>query len=161
MSAEYEYVRYDQKGKPLSVDYRGMLPCRAGRRMDLGDLLLAEGIQCLLKGEVEAGKNALKHCIHATTGFAGLAEQTGQPLESLTLMFRRGGSPKIQDFFEVINHIGQQRGIMLEINAVAQENANGQRRPRGRYTRNRPPRAAPLAEHRARNALADYRNRKQ
>ena len=161
MSDEYEYVRYDQKGKPLSVDYRGMVPACAGRRMDLGDLLLAEGIQCLLKGEVEAGKNALKHCIHATTGFAGLAEQTGRPAESLTLMFSRGGSPKIQDFFEVINHIGQQRGILLEINAVAQENANGQHRRRGRYTRNRPPRSAPLAEHRARAAGADYLSRVQ
>ena len=149
MSVEYEYVRYDKEGKPLTVDYRGMALARAGRRMEFGDRLLVEGIQCLLKGEVEVGKNALKHCIYAKMGFEGLAEQTGQPVESLMLMFSHGSSPKIQEFFEVISYIQQRENIQLAVEAISPEKENGKRRYRGRYTRNRPPRSIPLAERRA------------
>ena len=139
MSVEYEYVKYDTDGRPISADYRGVVVARAGGGMEFGDSLLAEGVQCILKGEVEVGKNALKHCIYAKMGFEGLSEQTGQPVESLTLMFSNGSSPKMQDFFEVISHIQQWDGIQIEVKATRPEKANGKRRFKGRYTRNRHP----------------------
>ena len=51
----------------------------AGQQAEFGDVLLTEGIQCLPKGEVEVGKNALKRCIYTKMGFERLAEQTGRP----------------------------------------------------------------------------------
>ena len=161
MSAEYEYVRYDKEGSPISVDYRGMSIIPAGRPVEFGDSLLAAGVRCILKGEVEVGKNALKHCIYAKMGFEGLAEQTGRPLENLTLMFSNGSSPKMQDFFEVISHIQEWEGIRLEVNAIRPEKTNGKRRFRGRYTRNRPSRSVPLAERQARAYWEDYLSRTQ
>ena len=154
-------VEHDQNGRPLTISNHQATVESLRDRPDHRAAMLAEGIQCMLNGEIEVGRSLVQYCIEANMDYTGLADVTGQPVESLHIMFSRGGNLKLQEFFDAIACISQREGIELAVSPVQPENANGRRRPRGRYTRNRPPRAAPLAEHRARNALADYRNRKQ
>ena len=152
-------VEYDKEGRALSRPYRELVLERAGQEPEYRCGLAAEGVQCLLNGEIEVGRNLLRDCIEADLGFKGLAALTGQPVENLKVMFGRGGNPRLQDFFEAIGHIGRREGIELAVNPVRPESANGRRRPRGRYTRNRPPRTTPIPEYQARNAQADYHSR--
>ena len=154
-------VEYDQNGRPLTISNHQATVASLRDRPEHRTAMLAEGIQCMLNGEIEVGRSLVQYCIEANMDYTGLADITGQPAENLTLIFSRGGNPKLQEFFDAIACIARREGIELAVSPVWPENANGQRRPRGRYTRNRPPRAAPLAEYRDRNALADYWNRKQ
>ena len=153
-------VEYDQNGRPLTISNHQATVESLRDRPDHRAAILAEGVQCMLNGEIEVGRSLVQYCIEANMDYTGLADITGLPAESLTMMFSRDSNPKLREFFDAIACIARNEGIELAVSPVRPENANGRRRPRGRYTRNRPPRAAPLAEHRARNALADYRNRK-
>lgn len=154
-------VEYDQNGRPLTISNHQATVESLRDRPDHRAAILAEGIQCMLNGEIEVGRGLVQYCIEANMDYTGLADITGLPVENLTLMFSRDSNPKLREFFEAIACIARSEGIELVVSPVRPENANGQRRPRGRYTRNRPPRAAPLAEHRARAAGADYLSRVQ
>ena len=154
-------VEYDQNGRPLTISNHQATVESLRDRPDHRTAMLAEGIQCMLNGEIEVGRGLVQYCIEANMDYTGLADITGLPVESLTLMFSRDNNPKLREFFDVIACITRREGIELAVSPVRPENGNGQRRPRGRYTRNRPPRAAPLAEHRARAAGADYLSRVQ
>ena len=154
-------VEYDQNGRPLTISNHQATVESLRDRPDHRAAMLAEGIQCMLNGEIEVGRGLVRYCIEANMDYTGLADITGQPVESLTLMFGRGGNPKLQEFFDAIASIARREGIELAVGPVRPENANGKHRRRGRYTRNRPPRSAPLAEHRARAAGADYLSRVQ
>ena len=155
-------VEYDQNGRPLTISNHQATVASLRDRPDHRTAMLAEGIQCMLNGEIEIGRSLVQYCIEANMDYTGLADITGLPAESLTMMFSRSGNPKLQEFFEAIACIARREGIELAVSPVRPENANANgKRPRGCYTRNRPPRSAPLAEHRARAAGADYLNRVQ
>lgn len=154
-------VEYDQNGRPLTISNHQATVESLRDRPDHRAAILAEGIQCMLNGEIEVGRGLVQYCIEANMDYTGLADVTGLPVENLTLMFRRDGNHKLREFFDVIACIARREGIELAVSPVRPENANGQHRRRGRYTRNRPPRTAPMAERRERAAGADYLSRVQ
>ena len=154
-------VEYDQNGRPLTISNHQATVESLRDRPDHRTAMLAEGLQCMLNGEIEVGRGLVRYCIEANMDYTGLADITGQPVESLTLMFSLDSNPKLREFFDAIACIARREGIELAVSPVRPENANGRRRPRGRYILNRPPRSAPLAEHRARAAGADYLSRVQ
>lgn len=159
MRGAAEYDEYDKDGRPLTISHHQATVESLRRRPEHRTAVLAEGVQGMLNGEIETGRGLVQYCIEANMNYTGLSEQTGQPAESLTLMFRNGGSPKLLEFIEAISGIARCEGIELAVNPVRPENAAGPRRPRGRHTRNRPRRTPPPAEYRAREAWADYLSR--
>lgn len=154
-----EHKEYDRKGHPLTVSNHLATVEFLRDRPEHRTAILAEGIQCMLNGEIEVGRGMVKYCVDADLDYSGLADITGQPVESVTLMFGRGSNPKLQEFFEAVSCISRREGIELAVRPVRTDGADGRRRVRGRYTRSRPPRTRPLAEYRARNAQADYHSR--
>ena len=132
-------VEYDQNSRPLTISNHQATVASLRDRPDHRTAILAEGVQCMLNGEIEVGRGLVQYCIEANMDYTGLADITGLPAESLTLMFRRDSNPKLQEFFEAIACIARSEGIELAVSPVRPENANGNgKRPRGRYTRNRP-----------------------
>ena len=153
-------VEYDKEGRALSRPYRELVLERAGLEPEYRCGLVAEGVQCLLNGEIEVGRNLLRDGIDADLGVKGLAALAGQTVESIAWMFGRGGNPGVREFFEAVHCIGRREGVELEVRVVRVGSGDGGRRGRGRYTRSRRPRTMPIAEYRARGALADYYGRK-
>ena len=64
--------------KPLTRDFKETVRARAQRDPAFRDGLLKEGIECLLAGDVDAGKIVLRHYIEATIGFEALDSPRGQ-----------------------------------------------------------------------------------
>ena len=54
---------------PLTRDFRETIQARVQRDPAFREELLKEGVECLLSGEVEVGKAALRDFISATGGF--------------------------------------------------------------------------------------------
>ena len=103
---------------PLTRDFKETVQARAQRDMAFRQGLLKEGVECLLAGDMEAGKIVLRDYINATIGFEELGVLTGKSAKSLVRMFGPAGNPHARNLFEVIRRIQQHEGVQLEVTAV-------------------------------------------
>ena len=103
---------------PLTRDFKETVQTRAESDPEFRERLLKEGVECLLAGDLEAGKIVLRDYINATVGFEELGSLTGKPPKSLMRMFGPSGNPQARNLFEVISRIQQHEGVQLEVNAV-------------------------------------------
>ena len=103
---------------PLTRDFKETVRARAERDPAFREGLLKEGVECLLAGDVDAGKIVLRDYINATIGFDELGSLTNKSSKSLMRMFGPDGNPHARNLFEVISRIQQYEGIQLEVNAV-------------------------------------------
>ena len=103
---------------PLTRDFKETVQARARRDPAFREGLLKEGVECLLAGDVDAGKIMLRDYINATIGFAQLGSLTNRPPKSLMRMFGPAGNPHARNLFEVISRIQQYEGVQLEVKAV-------------------------------------------
>ena len=123
--------------KSLTRDYRETTLEILGGKPEHRVEVLAEGVQCMVGGEVGLGKSLLLDCIDAKIGFAGLAELTGKSVAELKLLFSSEGDASARDILGVINCLRQWEGVELAVRPVPIESVGGGRRARGRYTRRR------------------------
>ncbi len=103
---------------PLTRDFKETVQARAQSDPDFREALLKEGVECLLAGDVDAGKIILRDYINATIGFEKLGSLTNKQPKSLMRMFGPDGNPHARNLFEVISRIQQHEGVHLEVNAV-------------------------------------------
>ena len=82
------------------------------------EALLTEGIECLLAGDVDAGKAVLRDYINATIGFQELSGLTDKSPKSLMRMFGPGGNPQARNMFEIIGQLQASEGLQLKVQAV-------------------------------------------
>ena len=81
-------------------------------------LLLKEGIECLLNGDVDTGKAILRDYINATIGFDALGTATAKSPKSLMRMFGPKGNPQARNIFEIIAHLQKQEGFRFKVGTV-------------------------------------------
>ena len=79
------------------------------------DALLREGIEVMLKGDVETGKTILRDYIKATVGFEKLGEATGAPPKSLIRMFGPRGNPQAKNLFSVLGYLQKRAGLQVHV----------------------------------------------
>ena len=103
---------------PLTRDFKETVQARAKRDAAFREALLKEGVECLLAGDLEAGKIVLRDYINATIGFEELGALTNKQPKSLMRMFGPSGNPHARNLFEVISCMQQHEGVQLEVNAV-------------------------------------------
>ena len=103
---------------PLTRDFKETVQARALRDPDFREGLLKEGVECLLAGDVDAGKIILRDYINAAIGFEELSSLTNKPSKSLMRMFGPSGNPHARNLFEVISRIQQHQGVQLEVTTV-------------------------------------------
>ena len=103
---------------PLTRDFKETVQARAARDPAFREELLKEGVECLLAGDIDAGKIVLRDYINATIGFEELGLLTNKSPKSLMRMFGPSGNPHARNLFEVISHIQEHEGIQLEVNTV-------------------------------------------
>ena len=103
---------------PLTRDFKETVQARAEGDPAFREELLKESVECLLAGDVDAGKIVLRDYINATIGFEKLGSLTNKHPKSLMRMFGPDGNPHARNLFEVISRIQQHEGVHLEVTAV-------------------------------------------
>lgn len=103
---------------PLTRDFNETVQARAKIDPAFQEGLLKEGVDCLLSGEVEAGKMLLRHYIEAAIGFDELGALTNKSPQSLMNMFGPDGNPHARSLFEIIGQIQKREGIRLEVSTL-------------------------------------------
>ena len=103
---------------PLTRDFKETVQARARRDPAFREGLLKEGVECLLAGDVDAGKIILRDYINATIGFEELSSLTNRPSKSLMRMFGPNGNPHARNLFDVISRIQQHQGVQLQVKAI-------------------------------------------
>jgi len=80
------------------------------------DTLLREGIEAMLKGDIDTGKAILRDYIKATVDFEKLGADTDTPPKSLIRMFGPLGNPQARNLFSVIGYLQKRAGLQLTFN---------------------------------------------
>lgn len=82
------------------------------------EAMLREGVDALLAGEMDVGKEILRDYINATIGFEKLGRKVGLPAKSLMRMFGPNGNPQAKNLFAVIVTLQKDAGIELQVMAA-------------------------------------------
>lgn len=103
---------------PLTRDFRETIRERLQRDPEFGEALLAEGVKCLLSGEVDVGKSVLRDYVNATIGFQELGGMIHKSPKSLMRMLSPRGNPQARNLFRIIGCLQERAGVRLEVRAV-------------------------------------------
>ncbi|MFC1665680.1 transcriptional regulator [Pseudomonadota bacterium] len=101
----------------LTKDFKDTIQRRAQSDPTFRKALLQEGVECLLAGDIDAGKAVLRDYINATIGFEELSKIFDKSSKSLMRMFGPNGNPQASNLFAVIGYLQEQEGIHLEVKA--------------------------------------------
>jgi DNA-binding phage protein len=105
----------------LTREFKETVQARITRDREFRKELLREGVECLLAGDLDAGKAILRDYINATVGFEKLSRLTGRPAKSLMRMLGPNGNPQARTLLEVIGHLQRVEGLqfVLSLKAVS------------------------------------------
>ncbi len=102
----------------LTRDFKETVRARIERDPEFRELLLEEGVECLLAGEVETGKSILRNYVNATVGFQELAGLTNKSSKSLMRMLGPHGNPQARNLFQIIGCLQKHEGFQLKVQTV-------------------------------------------
>ncbi len=102
----------------LSRDFKDTVMARARQDPDFRQGLLTEAVECLLAGDVDAGKILLRDYVNATIGFPELGRLTNKKDTSLMRMLGPKGNPASRNLFEIIAQLQKQEGIRFTVGAA-------------------------------------------
>ena len=103
----------------LTRDFKETVKARVQRDPAFRRELLREGVETMLNGDVDTGKNVLRNYINATVGFGELAEVTNRSPKSLMRMLGPKGNPQAQNLFAIVSYLLEQEGIRFKLSASA------------------------------------------
>lgn len=99
----------------LTRSFKELVQKRVASDAAFAEALLREGVDTMLKGDIDTGKAILRDYIKATVGFEKLGEATATPAKSLIRMFGPRGNPQARNLFEVLGYLQKQAGIELHV----------------------------------------------
>lgn len=102
---------------PLTVAFKETVLARLKRDPRFAEAMLREGVEALLAGELEVGKDILRDYINATIGFERLGKKLKMSPKSLMRMFSPNGNPQMKNLFAVIATLQHEAGIELHLAA--------------------------------------------
>jgi hypothetical protein len=100
---------------PLTHDFKETVMEGMRKRPHFRVLMLREGIDVLVGGELQLGKEILRDYINATMGFEALAKDVRIPPKSLMRMLGRSGNPQASNLFAIIGALQRHAGIELHL----------------------------------------------
>jgi DNA-binding phage protein len=80
-----------------------------------GHVLLREGIDAMLVGDLDTGRAILRDYVKATVGFEKLGEATGMSAKSLIRTLGPRGDPRARNLFGIIGYPQRQAGVELHV----------------------------------------------
>ena len=102
----------------LTRDFKETVRARIERDPAFREMLLEEGVECLLAGEVETGKSILRDYVNATVGFQELAGLTNKSSKSLMRMLGPHGNPQARNLFQIIGCLQKREGLQRKVQTV-------------------------------------------
>ena len=102
----------------LTREFKETVMTRARQDPEFREGLLTEAVECLLAGDVDAGKILLRDYINATIGFSQLGRLTNKKNTSLMRMLGPKGNPAARNLFEIIAQLQKQEGIHFKVAAA-------------------------------------------
>ena len=102
----------------LTRDFKETVRARIERDPAFREMLLEEGVECLLAGEVETGKSILRDYVNATVGFQELAGLTNKSSKSLMRMLGPHGNPQARNLLQIIGCLQKREGLQLKVQTV-------------------------------------------
>lgn len=102
----------------LTRDFKETVRARIERDPAFREMLLEEGVECLLAGEVETGKSILRDYVNATVGLQELAGLTNKSSKSLMRMLGPHGNPQARNLFQTISCLQKHEGLQLNFQTV-------------------------------------------
>ncbi|HEX4293356.1 MAG TPA: hypothetical protein VHZ29_04420 [Rhizomicrobium sp.] len=103
---------------PLTHDFKETVMEAMRKRPHFRVLMLREGIDVLVGGELHLGKEILRDYVNATMGFEALAKKVCIPAKSLMRMLGRSGNPQASNLFAIIGALQQHAGIELHLEEI-------------------------------------------
>src|SRR3989442_3336128 len=103
----------------LTREFKQTVQARVRADRNYRKKILCEGIECLLAGDLDAGKAILCDYINATIGFEELSRRTKRPAKSLMRMLSPSGNPQARNLLEVIHHLQTAEGLHFELSLRA------------------------------------------
>src|SRR5438552_3231360 len=100
---------------PLTRSFKELVQRHVAEDPAYAEELLREGIDTMLKGDVDTGKSILRDYIKATVGFEKLGAETSTPPKSLIRMFGKRGNPQARNLFSVIGYLQRRAGMRLHV----------------------------------------------
>jgi hypothetical protein len=97
----------------LTRSFKQTVQARVQRDAAFREALLAEGVDALLAGDLDAGKAVLRDYINATIGFERLGAAIGAQPKSLMRMFSPSGNPNARNLFGVLGELQRHSGVQL------------------------------------------------
>ncbi len=107
---------------PLTHDFKETVMEDMRKRPRFRVLMLREGIDALLGGELQLGKEVLRDYINATMGFGALAREVEIPPKSLMRMLGPAGNPQANNLFAIIGALQRHAGIELHLEELPPAN---------------------------------------
>jgi hypothetical protein len=104
---------------PLTRDFKETVQARARRDPGFRKALLREALDCMLAGDIEAGKIVLRDYINATVGFDELGAATHKSPKSLMRMFGPDGNPQARNLFEIVAYLQKNEGLRITTRTAA------------------------------------------
>ena len=102
---------------PLTREFKETVQARLRSDRKYRKELLREGVECLLAGDLDAGKAILRDYINATIGFERLAAETGSSPKSLMRMLSPTGNPTASNLFTILSTVQKAAGVHLGVAA--------------------------------------------
>jgi DNA-binding phage protein len=99
----------------LTKSFKELVQKRVGEEPEFETVLLREGVDTMLTGDIDTGKAILRDYIKATVGFEKLGEATGTQPKSLIRMFGPRGNPQARNLFRVLGYLQKQAGVELHV----------------------------------------------
>ena len=99
----------------LTRSFEELVQRRVAKDPEFGRELLCAGIESMLNGELDVGKDLLRDCIKGTVGFERLGMEIGTQPKSLIRMFGPRGNPQARNLFSVIGYLQKQAGVELHV----------------------------------------------
>jgi len=100
---------------PLTHDFKETIRARAQRDPHFRRALLREAIECVINGELAAGKAVLRDYVNATVGFQNLEKRTRIPAKSLMRMLGPKGSPSAANLSSILTALQKTEGVQFEL----------------------------------------------
>lgn len=103
---------------PLTRDFKETVMEDMRKNPHFRVLMLREGIDALVGGELQVGKEILRDYINAAMGFDALAREVDIPPKSLMRMMASGGNPQASNLLAIIAALQRHAGIELHLEEI-------------------------------------------
>jgi hypothetical protein len=100
---------------PLTHDFKETIRAMAQRDQRFRQALLREAVECIINGDLTAGKAVLRDYVNATIGFQKLEKRTDIPAKSLMRMLGPKGSPSAANLSNILSAVQKTEGVHFEL----------------------------------------------